>query len=313
MTYASAKLVMKELSRARIRKLKMELRYALILLKRSPLTLAGLIIIGTLSVIALICTIAPQILPYPEDIGSATHPELLHCPPSPEHPFGCDYLGRDVLTRVIYGTKISLYAGALVVLLGLSLGTLIGLIAGYVGGIVDDVLMRITDAFLSIPGLVLALAIAATLGRGLMNAIIALAVTWWPWYARLVRSCTLAVKNELFVLAARIMGARSIVIMLKHILPNALGPAIINATLDLGFAILALASLGFLGLGATPPTPEWGAMISEARKYLPNMWWEATFPGLMIFLAVLGFNLLGDGLRDLLDPKFRRGARVWRI
>ncbi len=296
-----------------LRYIRMELRYALYLIRRSPLTLAGLGIIGTMTIIALICAIAPWILPYPEDIGAVAHPELMHCPPSWQHPFGCDEMGRDILTRVLYGTKVSLFAGALVVAIGLSVGTLIGLIAGYIGGIVDDVLMRITDAFLSIPSLILALAIAATLGRGLWNAIIALAIAWWPWYARLVRSTTLAIKNELFVIAARVTGARPIYIMIRHILPNALGPAIINATLDLGFAILAIAALGFLGLGARPPTPEWGLMINIARRYLPEMWWEATFPGLMIFLAVLGFNLLGDGLRDLLDPKFRRGARVWRI
>lgn len=287
-----------------------ETKLALRLIKSSPLSLAGTIIILALTIIAII---APHIIPYPEDIGAIAHPEKLHQPPSLEHPFGTDEMGRDVFSRCIYGTRISLFAGALVVLIGLTVGTIIGLVAGYFGGLVDDILMRITDAFLSIPSLVLAIAIAATLGPGLMNAIIALAATWWPWYARLVRSGVLSVKNELYVLAAKAAGASSWYIMIKHILINAIAPAIINASMDLGFAILAIAALGFLGLGARPPTPEWGSMISIARKYLPEYWWETLFPGLMIFLAVLGFNLLGDGLRDIMDPRFRRGRGVWRI
>jgi peptide/nickel transport system permease protein len=301
-------------SRGFARYLRMELAYTWRLVRSSPLTMAGLAIVAALTAIAIAVTVAPGIvLPYPEDIGAVSHPDLIHAPPSWSHPFGCDEMGRDILTRVLYGTRVSFFASFMVVSIGFIVGTIIGLVAGYFGGRIDNILMRITDAFLSIPNLVLALAIAATLGRGLWNAIIALAVTWWPWYARLVRSTTLSVKNEAYVIAARISGAGPFYIMFRHILPNAIGPAIINATLDLGFAILAIAALGFLGLGARPPTPEWGLMISIARRYLPEMWWEATFPGIMIFIAVLGFNLLGDGLRDILDPRFRRGVRVWRL
>jgi peptide/nickel transport system permease protein len=276
--------------------------------------MAGLVITLTLTFIAISVSVAPDyILPYPEDIGAVVHPDRIHAPPSLEHPFGCDEMGRDILTRVLYGTKISFMAAASVVALGMLIGIAVGLPAGYVGGRLDNILMRLTDAFLSIPSIVLALAIAAALGRGLWNAVIALAVTWWPWYARLVRSVALSVKNEEYVIAAKIMGASSVYIMFKHVLPSALGPLLVNATLDLGFAILAIAALGFLGLGARPPTPEWGTMISVARQYLPAMWWEATFPGLMIFISVLGFNLLGDGLRDALDPRLRRGVSLWRV
>ncbi|NPA69654.1 MAG: ABC transporter permease [Crenarchaeota archaeon] len=280
------------------------------LVRQSTLAFSGLCIVSALAFIAIT---APYIVPYPEDIGAIVHPSLINKPPSLAHPFGTDWFGRDLLTRCLYAARVSLSASLIVVLAGVCIGTIIGLIAGYFGGIVDEVLMRVTDAFLSIPSLILAIAIAAVLGHGITNAIIALSVTWWPWYARLVRGEVINIRNEVYILAARAMGASSWYIMFRHILPNIAGPILVNASMDMGFAILAIASLGFIGLGAVPPTPEWGSMISAALQYGLDYWWELVFPGLMIFIAVLGFNLLGDGLRDLLDPRFRTGRGVPRI
>jgi peptide/nickel transport system permease protein len=227
-------------------------------------------------------------------------------PPSSSHIFGTDDLGRDVFSRVISGSSISLRISITVVALALTLGTALGITAGFFGGVVSEALMRITDVFLAMPGLVFALFIAAALGPSLYNVVLALCVTWWPWYTRLVRGEVLLVREKQYVEAGRMVGASDLRLIFRHILPNCLSPIIVNASMDMGFVILSAASLGFLGLGAQPPTPEWGVMLSLGRTYLREAWWIATFPGLAILITVLGFNLLGDGLRDILDPKLRR-------
>jgi len=286
-----------------------ELSFTLHMIRHSPLTILGIGIVSTLVMLAIF---APYIIPYAEDAYLAIHPERKLMPVSFKHLFGTDDMGRDLFSRSIYGTRISLQVGVVVILVAAIVGVVLGGVSGYFGGIIDEAIMRITDAFLSIPSLVLALAVAATLGPGLNNAMAAIAVTWWPWYARLVRGQVLQIKQELYVEAARAMGGGKLYTIFKHIMPNSLAPIIVNASMDVGYAILTAAALSFLGLGAQPPAPEWGLMISTGRKYMPTRWWYTTFPGLMIFISVLGFNLLGDGLRDLLDPRVRRKGRVKR-
>jgi peptide/nickel transport system permease protein len=227
-------------------------------------------------------------------------------PPSSTYWFGTDELGRDVFSRVLSGAKYSLGIAFIILSIAVVVGTLVGLIAGYVGGLVDELLMRLTDLFLAFPALVLAMAIAATLGRNLQNTVIALTVVYWPWYARLVRGQVLWLKEREFIEAARAIGASPWRIVGRHILPNTLAVIIVQLTLDVGYAVLATSGLSFLGLGAQPPTPEWGTMIAGARTFFRDAWWYMTFPGLALTLTVLGFNLLGDGLRDFLDPRTRR-------
>jgi peptide/nickel transport system permease protein len=228
-------------------------------------------------------------------------------PPSATHWFGTDEMGNDLYTRVVLATRTSLWVGLTIVGVATIIGVPLGIAAGYFGGVVRSVIMRVTDVFLSVPGIVLALAIVAALGPGILNGIIALSIVWWPGYVRLVEAKALALRNEPFVEAARAVGASHARILAVHILPNCTSPIIVKASMDMGLAILAAASLGFIGLGAKPPAPEWGAMISVARTYMPEWWWYAVFPGLAIYLTVLGFNLFGDGLRDILDPKSSRG------
>lgn len=241
----------------------------------------------------------------------ATHSPLQISPqdrlqaPSAAHLFGTDHLGRDTYSRVIHGARISLWAGIRVVALAGIVGTLIGLVSGLYGGAIDRVLMRIVDVFLAFPYLILAMGIAALLGRSLENAIIGLALVWWAQYARLVRNQVLSLREMAYVTSARALGSGQARLMFRHILPNSLTPVFVKASLDVGQAILATASLSFIGLGAAPPSPEWGAMITEARSHILDAWWLPTFPGIGIFLAVLGFNMLGDRLRDLVDPRLR--------
>jgi len=277
-----------------------ELRHALYLVRRSPLTLLGIILF---SGFILTAALASYIAPY-----DPLKLELMGAfqPPSKEHLFGTDELGRDILSRVLFGCRISLRVGVTVVAISLCIGTLLGGIAGYLGGVVDEIIMRFTDLVLAFPSIVLALALAAALGPGLNNAMFAISVTWWPWYSRLVRGQVLSIRETGFVEAARCVGASDIRILFRHILPNSFGPVIVNASMDFGWAILMTASLGFLGIGAQPPKPEWGVMINAGRIYFMDKPWMSTFPGLAILIVVLASNLIGDGLGEILNPRLRR-------
>ena len=270
--------------------------------RRNTSAMFGLAIVVVFLVVA---AIGPWIVPFPEDATGAVHLDIKLQPPDGTHWFGTDEVGNDVFTRVVLGTRVTLQIACIVTGVAMLIGVPLGMIAGLVGGWVQEVIMRITDVFLSVPGLVLAIAIVGALGPGIVNAMLALSLVWWPGYVRLVQAKTLALKNEIYVQAAYSIGASKLRIVFVHILPNCTSPIIVKASMDMGMAILGAASLGFLGLGAQPPFPEWGAMISIARTYLPDWWWYSFFPGLAISLTVLGFNLLGDGLRDILDPKHR--------
>jgi len=230
-------------------------------------------------------------------------------PPSSKYLFGTDDVGRDILSRVIYGSRISLRICTLVVGLTIGIGTILGIISGYWGGWIDELIMRISDVFLAFPALILAMAIAAALGPSLENVILAMVVIWWPRYARVTRGQVLVLREIDYIVAARAIGVHNRRIIMRHILPNCVSPVLIQATLDMGEVLLTAATLSFIGFGAQPPTPEWGAMISLGRNYLRDNWWYATFPGLAILLTVIGFNLLGDAARDILDPRLRHGAR----
>ena len=263
--------------------------------------------LGLVAGFLVLAAIGPYIVPYPADISGALDLGHRLLPPSWQHLFGTDEMGADIFSRVIAATRTSLVIGLIITGVASLIGVPLGIVAAYRGGRVREAIMRLTDIFLSVPSLVLALAIVAALGAGIVNGIIALSVVWWPGYVRLIEAKALAVKEELFVEAARSLGASRSRIIFRHLLPNCLSPLIVKASMDMGNAILAAASLGFIGLGAKPPAPEWGAMISVARTYMPTWWWYAFFPGAFIYLTVLGFNLFGDGLRDVLDPKSNRG------
>ena len=265
-----------------------------------PLAAGGMLV---LILIALVAILAPT-LPLIDYTAVDMQQKLL--PPSRTHLMGTDDLGRDVLSRVVFGARTSLLVAVVVVGCAVLLGTTVGIVAGYFGGIVDELMMRITDVFLAFPGLMLAMAIAVVLGPGITPTILALSLVWWPWYARLARSEALALKESDFVESARALGASTWRILRVHILPNSLSPLIVQATLDMGYAILTTAGLSFIGLGVQEPTPEWGAMLNIGRRYLLSSWWFITFPGVAIFLTVLAVNLAGDGLRDFLDPRTRR-------
>jgi peptide/nickel transport system permease protein len=264
--------------------------------------LLGLFIVVFAVILAII---GPWVAPHPGDIVAAHLLQRLK-PPSAQFPFGTDNLGRDIFSRVILGTRGALEVALAVVALAAAIGVPLGLIAGYSTSWVSEVIMRVTDVFLSLPQLVLALALAQLLTPSLQTAMLALALTYWPFFTRLVFAETRRLRASLFVDALQGIGAGTARIVFAHILPNAISPVIVRATIGLGFTILVAAVLGFLGVGATPPQPDWGLTISESRNYLPDAWWYATFPGLAILVAVLGFNLLGDGLRDLVDPRLRR-------
>jgi peptide/nickel transport system permease protein len=250
----------------------------------------------------LVALLAPVIAPDPPAVVDVANRLK---PPSDLHWLGTDVLGRDVFSRLLYGARTSLAVGFTVVLLASLFGTLLGGIAAYARGWVEEVLMRTTDLIFCFPPIILAMAIAAALGIGTRNTVIAMLVVWWPKFARLARSLVLGQRAQEYVAAAQVIGFGPVHILLRQILPNALGPLIVLVTLDLGNAILVFAGLSFLGLGVVPPTPEWGSMVSEGRE-LVNQWWVATFPGLAILSVVIGFNFMGDGIRDWLDPHAHR-------
>ena len=265
---------------------------------RNRLALVGLLIVLAL---VLIAALAPWIAPYPPNIGDLMTTRLL--PPSSAHWMGTDDQGRDILSRIIFGSRITLFVVVLVAVLAAPVGLLVGTLSGYLGGYVDAILMRVTDIFLAFPRLILALAFVAALGPGIENAVLAIAITSWPPYARIARAETLTLRNADFISAVKLIGASPWRIVLRHIMPLCLPSVIVRVTLDMAGIILTAAGLGFLGLGAQPPLPEWGAMIAAGRAYVLDQWWVAAGPGLAIFIVSLAFNLLGDGLRDALDPK----------
>jgi len=268
-------------------------------LRRNKAALFGSILILIYLITALL---APTLFP-----GNPSAPNLMKSleRSSMEHPLGTDELGRSILGRIIYGSRVSLLIAIGVVCVGLLVGVPLGLISGYYGGKVDFGIQRVTDTLLAFPGFLLALALVAVLGVGLKNTIISVGISMVPIYIRLVRGCTLSVKEQTYVEAARAMGTRDVTILIRHILPNVMAPITIQTSLGMGMGILFAAGLGFLGVGVQPPTPEWGTMLSSGRAYLFNAPHVATFPGIAIFFAVLGFNLSGDGLRDILDPRFK--------
>lgn len=264
---------------------------------RNPLSLVGLI---TVSLVVLVAVFAPFVAPYPEHVKPFTDFTNASQPPSLAHPFGTDVVGRDILSRVIFGFRFSLILGLVVLTLAVPPGVLLGLVAGYFQGTwIDTVIMRVTDIFLSIPPLILALAIASVLTPNLFNAMIAVTLMWWPWYARLVYGLATQLRNEYFVKSAETMGAGKAHILFREILPNCVSPIFTKMSLDMGWVIIIGASLSFVGLGVQPPRPGLGTMVADGSRYLPDQWWIAIFPALAIVVIVLGFNLLGDGLRDL--------------
>jgi peptide/nickel transport system permease protein len=272
------------------------------LLFRNKLTGAAFLVI---LVFYLVAVAAPFLAPYPEQGLGSVNTEQAFQPPSWSHPFGTDEMGRDLLSRVIFGTRISLVVSLVTVVLALIIAIPIGMISGYVGGKVDEFIMRLTDIFLSFPPLLIAIVIASFMGPSLKNATLAIVIAWWPWYSRLIRAQVLSTRERPFVKASRCIGTKPWVIMFSHILPNVISPLIIQASMDMGSVTLMLASLSFIGLGAQPPIPEWGLLISGARSYIMDAWWYSLFPGLMIFIVVLCFNLVGDGMREILDPRTR--------
>ena len=270
-------------------------------LLRNPLAALGALIILLL---VLAAVFAPWIAPY-SPTGQNLSNRLV--PPGGDHWMGTDELGRDIYSRVIYGSQITLTIVLLVAVIAAPLGLMVGAVSGYFGGWVDRVLMGITDIFLSMPKLILALAFVAALGPGINNAIIAIAITTWPAYARIARAETLTFRNAEFIAAVRLSGASPLRVIVRHILPLCTSSMIVRVTLDMAGIILTAAGLGFLGLGAQPPLPEWGAMISRGRSFILDQWWVATMPGFAIIIVSLGFCFLGDGLRDVLDPKQGEG------
>jgi peptide/nickel transport system permease protein len=266
-------------------------------LKRNPLAVSGVIIVLALVLMAMFASWIAGQSPYAQLLTARLEA------PSMEHWFGTDELGRDIFARIIFGSRITLLIIFLVSIVVLPVGLLIGTLAGYFGGVFDMFLMRITDIFLAFPRLVMALAFAAALGPGIENAVLAISITAWPPYARLARAETMTIRRSDFILATRMQGASALRIIWSHIVPLCLPSVIVRLTLDMAGIILIAAGLGFLGLGAQPPAPEWGLMVSSGRSYLLDQWWVATIPGIAIFLVSFGFNLLGDGLRDVFDPK----------
>lgn len=280
-----------------------EFKVSLYLLKKNKLT--KIAYYGVI-LLMLIAVIIPIMLPAAQHIDQDTHPSEKLLAPSVSHPFGTDELGRDIFKRVLLGTKISLKTALIAVGIALLIGVPLGAFAGFFGGFLDEFIMRFTDIFLGFPPLLLAIAVASFLGPSLNNAMIAIALSWWPWYTRIVRGQAISIKERQFVKAAKAIGTPPLKIITMHVIPNCVAPVIVQASMDIGGVILTIASLSFLGLGAQPPAPEWGLMVSTSRNYFLNAWWYSIFPGLAIFFTVLAFNLLGDGLREILDPKTRK-------
>jgi peptide/nickel transport system permease protein len=260
--------------------------------------------VGLLIIIAwiIIAVLAPVFAPTDPLVQNVM--ERLQSP-SDDHPFGTDELGRDIFSRVLYGVRITMPAGIMVIVIGCTLGLLLGAVAGFVGGVWDEVIMRLSELFMAFPTIILALAITAALGPDIRNAVLALVIVWWPSYARLVRALVMDVKSREFVEGARCIGASSPYILFRTVLPNCISSAIVLATLDIGNAILTFAGLSFLGLGPDPTSPEWGRMVSIGIDFF-DQWWMWLYPGIAIATVVLAFNFIGDGLRDLLDPRMRR-------
>jgi len=269
-------------------------------LRANPLLVVGAVASTCIVIVALL---APLLAPFPGDAGTATNPFAVLHPPSAQHWFGTDNVGRDILSRVLYGARISPLIALIVLLIAGAIGIPLGLAAGYFGGWLDEVIMRITDIFLAFPPLLLALAFAAVLPATLTTVIIAIAISWWPWYVRLIRGQAASVTGRPYIEACRALGIRQRRIILRHVLPNSITPLIVQMSLDVGGVILTASALSFLGLGPQDPIPDWGLMVSEGQAYFTTAWWAVTFPGIAILLTAFAFNLLGDGLRDLLDPK----------
>jgi peptide/nickel transport system permease protein len=275
------------------------------ILRKLSRDLPAMLGLALVVIVVLIAIVGPWIAPYPGDV-TASHLARRLKPPTGSFPFGTDNLGRDILSRVILGARGALTVAFSVVALSMAIGIPLGLIAGYRAGFVSELIMRVTDVVLAIPQLILALALAQLMSPSLESAMLALSLTYWPFFTRIVFAEARRLSNSVFVDALRGLGMGSARIVFLHILPNAASPIIVRATIGLGFTILTAAVLGFLGMGATPPAPDWGLTIAQSRIYLPGAWWYALFPGLAILLTVMGFNLLGDGLRDLVDPRLRR-------
>ena len=267
---------------------------------RNKLTLTGFIIVG---LVVLVGLLAPVLAPY--------DPNLMDIParlqgPSSAHPFGTDEMGRDILSRVMYGARISIAVGVIIVAVSAAIGVVLGSLSGYFGGKIDQAVMAVTDMILAFPSMVLGLALTAAMGPGLLNTMLAVIIVRIPMYTRLMRGQVLVQKEQQYVRAARTFGEKPFWIVARHIVPNCLTPLMVQMTLGIGDAILIASSMSFIGLGAQPPTPEWGAMISTARVYAIDQWWYAAFPGLSILITIMGFNLIGDGIRDILDPRSRK-------
>jgi peptide/nickel transport system permease protein len=268
--------------------------------RRDRLFALGAVIVALVVLMALL---AQWLAPHPADAGTASDPVHSLLAPSWAHPFGTDQVGRDVLSRVIFGARTSLRIAVESLAIAALIGIPLGVVAGYVGGWIDDVIMRVTDVFLAFPALLLALALEAVITPSVGNASIAIAVTWWPWYTRLIRAQASAVASTGYVASARALGVSGGRIVLRHVLPNSVAPVVVQLSLDFGGVILTAAALSFLGLGAQDPTPEWGLMVSQGQALFGTDWWVVTFPGAAILITALGFNLLGDGLRTMLDPR----------
>ncbi len=267
---------------------------------KNKLTLVGFLIVG---IIVAIGVLSPLIAPY--DPNLMNMPERLAAP-SASHLFGTDEMGRDILSRIMYGARISIVVGVVIVLCSAAIGCFLGSLSGYAGGKIDQAVMAVTDMILAFPSMVLALALTAAMGPGLVNTMLAVIIVRIPMYTRLMRGQVLVQKEQQYVRAAKTFGERPFMIVLRHIVPNCLTPLMVQMTLGIGDAILIASSMSFIGLGAQPPTPEWGAMISTARIYAIDQWWYAAFPGLFILMTIMGFNLIGDGIRDILDPRSRK-------